>query len=184
MAHLQAYHAAVDGKHPVSKLGSAIEFIAWTRRLLLAAVVFFVASGSASYAQGAFAGLAGNWNGSGTITLDDGSHERIRCRATYAVSSDGNGLNQTLLCASDSYKFDLRSNVIAEKGALSGSWQEVIRSVAGVLEGRASPGQFNVVASAAGFTANISLRTAGNKQSVSITSQSVLRAATISLSRS
>ena len=34
----------------------------------------------------AFAGMAGNWAGGGTVTLDDGSNERIRCRATYQVA--------------------------------------------------------------------------------------------------
>ena len=39
-----------------------------------------------------FAGMAGVWSGGGTITLDSGASERIRCRATYAVSSGGDGL--------------------------------------------------------------------------------------------
>ncbi len=184
MAHRQAYRAAVDGKLRGNNPIPTFELIANARRLLVAAVVFFVASPSLGHAQsGAFAGLAGAWNGGGTITLDDGSQERIRCRATYAVSGDANGLNQSLTCASDSYKFTLESNVLARGGVLSGTWSETTRNVSGNLEGRSSPGQFNVVASAPGFTANISLRTSGNKQAVSITSQSVLRAASITLSR-
>jgi hypothetical protein len=142
-------------------------------------------AGSAAYAQsGPFAGMAGNWSGGGTITLDDGSSERIRCRASYAVGAGGNGLNQSLTCASDSYRFNLASNVIAQGGALSGTWSESTRNVSGNLEGRGSNGNFQVVASAPGFTANISLTTHGNKQSVSITSGTVLRSANISLSRS
>jgi hypothetical protein len=142
-------------------------------------------SGSASYAQsGPFAGMAGNWSGGGTVTLDDGSTERIRCRATYAVGAGGNGLNQSLLCASDSYRFDLRSNVVAERGALSGTWSESSRNINGNLEGRASGGNFQVVASAPGFTANLSLTTHGNRQSVVIRSDSAFRSASISLSRS
>ena len=76
------------GSVPSISLSSTIEFIVHARRLLIAAVAFFVASGSTGYAQsGAFAGMAGIWSGGGTITLDDGSTERIRCRATYAVSA-------------------------------------------------------------------------------------------------
>jgi hypothetical protein len=112
--------------------------------------------------------MAGNWSGGGTVTLDDGSTERIRCRASYAVGANGSGLNQTLVCASDSYKFDLRSNVIAERGLLSGTWSESSRGVNGNLEGRGSNGNFQVVASAPGFTASISLTTRGNRQSVMI----------------
>jgi hypothetical protein len=142
-------------------------------------------SGSPGYAQSApFAGMAGVWSGAGTIELDDGAKERIRCRATYAVSHDGDGLNQSLVCASDSYKFDLRSDVTANNGVLSGSWSEASRNVSGSLEGRAGRGQFNVVVSAPSFTANVSLRTTGNKQSVSITSQGQIKSASISLTRS
>src|SRR5258708_29589457 len=94
-------------------------------------------SGSGAHAQSApFAGMAGVWSGNGTISLEDGSKERIRCKATYAVSSEGTGLNQALLCASDSYKFELKSDVIATGGTLSVTWAETTRNVSGSLEGR------------------------------------------------
>jgi hypothetical protein len=157
------------------------------RRLILAAVTLFAVAvfGSSSYAQsGPFTGLAGFWSGTGTVTLDDGSTERIRCRASYAVGDNGAGLNQTLVCASDSYKFDLKTNVIAERGSLSGTWSESSRGVNGNIEGRGSNGNFQVVASAPGFTASISLTTRGNRQSVVIKSENGFRSATISLIRS
>src|SRR6266852_2967870 len=103
--------------------------------------------------------------------------------ASYAVGAGGNGLNQNLLCASDSYKFDLRSNVMAEGGSLSGTWSESSRGVNGTLEGRGGNGNFQVLASAAGFNANISLTTRGNRQSLVIRSESQFRGASISLSR-
>jgi hypothetical protein len=153
--------------------------------LAAAALLVGLVSGSASYAQsGPFAGMAGNWSGGGTVTLDDGSTERIRCRATYAVGEGGNGLNQTLTCASDSYRFNLASNVVSQGGTLSGTWSESSRGVQGTLEGRGGSGNFQVVATAPGFSANISLTTRGNRQSVSIRSESTFRAASISLSRS
>ena len=139
----------------------------------------------ASHAQsGPFAGMAGVWSGGGTVTLDDGSSERIRCRATYAVGAGGNGLNQSLTCASDSYRFSLSSNVISRGGSLSGTWSESSRNINGTIEGRGANGNFQVVASAPGFNANISLQTTGNKQSVVIRSESQFRSASISLSRS
>jgi hypothetical protein len=157
-------------------------------RSLIAAVAMLFAAfapSSASYAQsGPFAGLAGVWSGGGTVTLDDGSSERIRCRATYAVSRDGDGLNQSLTCASDSYRFNLASNVVASGGSLSGTWTESSRGVTGNLEGRAANGTFQVIASAPGFNANITLTTRGNKQSVVIRAESQFRGASISLSRS
>jgi hypothetical protein len=139
----------------------------------------------ASHAQsGPFAGMAGVWSGGGTVTLDDGSSERIRCRATYAVGNGGNGLNQSLTCASDSYRFNLSSNVVSSGGSLSGTWSESSRGISGSLEGRGAAGNFQVIASAPGFSASISLKTAGNKQSVVIRSESQIRGASISLSRS
>jgi hypothetical protein len=118
------------------------------------------------------------------VTLDDGSTERIRCRATYAVGAGGNGLQQTLTCASDSYKFNLSSNVVAQGSAISGTWNEASRNINGAIEGRSSPGVIQVVASAPGFTANISLTTRGNRQSVIIRAESQFKGASISLSRS
>ena len=186
MGHLRAYRAVVDGKRRGNKPAPLAEIPALIRRLIFAVITLFVvsASGSASYAQsGPFAGMAGNWSGGGTVTLDDGSTERIRCRASYAVGAGGNGLNQDLLCASDSYKFNLRSNVMAEGGSLSGTWSESSRGINGTLEGRGGNGNFQVLASAAGFNANISLTTRGNRQSVVIRSESQFRGASISLSR-
>jgi hypothetical protein len=185
MGHLQAYRAAVDGK----RLGNKAQTTGaggFVRRLSFAAATLFVASvcGTPSYAQsGPFVGMAGNWSGGGTVTLDDGSSERIRCRATYAVSASGTGLNQSLTCASDSYRFNLSSNVTSSGGALSGTWSESSRGVSGNLEGRGSAGNFQVVASAPGFNANISLRTTGNSQSVVIKADSQFRGASISLTR-
>jgi len=187
MGHLRAYRAAADGKRRGNKTGRTADLLADIRRLIFAVVTLFVAlvPGSASYAQsGPFAGMAGNWSGGGALTLDDGSSERIRCRATYAVGAGGNGLNQSLVCASDSYRFDLRSNVVAEHGALSGTWSETSRGINGNLEGRASGGIFQVIASAPGFTANLTLTTRGNKQSVIIKADTGFRGASISLSRS
>jgi hypothetical protein len=183
---LRASHAAAGGKHPGNKPNHAADTLAAVRRLIFATVTLLAAavSGSASYAQsGPFAGMAGNWAGGGTVTLEDGSTERIRCRATYAVGAGGTGLNLDLICASDSYKFDLRGNVISERGALSGTWSESSRGVNGSLEGSGAGGNFQVVASSAGFTANISLATHGNRQSITIRAQDGFRSASMSLSR-
>jgi hypothetical protein len=160
--------------------------LAYARRMVFAAAALLIASlwGSATYAQsGPFAGMAGTWAGGGTVTLDDGSTERIRCRATYAVGAGGNGLQQTLTCASDSYKFQLSSNVVAQGSEVSGTWNEASRNINGNLQGRAGGGVFQIVASAPGFTANLTLTTRGNKQSVVIKAESQFRGASISLSK-
>jgi hypothetical protein len=127
--------------------------------------------------------MAGVWAGAGTVALEEGATERIRCRATYAVGAGGNGLNLNLTCASDSYKFELKANVISDGGALSGTWSESNRGVIGTLEGRGANGNFQVVASTAGFTANLALTTHGNRQSVIIKAETGFRSASIAMSR-
>jgi hypothetical protein len=69
-----------------------------------------------------FLGLSGHWSGAGTVTMANGATERIRCKAAYAVNATGKSVQQTLRCASDSYRFEISSNVISEGGSLSGSW--------------------------------------------------------------
>lgn len=90
--HPAASPAAAVGKHRVNKAGQATG-IAVVRGLIFAIVTLVAPglSGSASYAQsGPFAGMAGNWSGGGTVSLDDGSTERIRCRAAYASAAGFN----------------------------------------------------------------------------------------------
>jgi hypothetical protein len=185
MGHQVAYLAAADGTHRANKINFNLKSLANVRRLLIAAAVLFGASASTSpvhaQAGGPFAGMAGNWAGGGTVTLDDGSRERLRCRASYAVA--GAQMTMTLTCASDAYKFQLGANVVDQGGAVSGSWSETSRNISGTLQGRGGGGNFEVVASTAGFNASISLRTAGTKQSISMRADSVFRAAAISLSR-
>jgi hypothetical protein len=147
------------------------------------AVSAMTAGVSAAQAQSAlFADLAGRWAGNGSIQLEDGSTERIRCRATYAVN--GPSLNQSLTCASDSYRFELRSNVAARGNALSGTWSEVSRNVSGELSGRAGLGRYDVTVSSPIFTANLTLTVQGNKQTVHMRSQGEFRAVTISMTKS
>jgi len=188
MKHLREYRAAGDEKLRRGQCGRKVAAFAWARRLMIAGAALLAASLWATVGQaqgtGPFAGMAGNWNGAGTVTLDDGSTERIRCRATYAVGAGGNGLQQTLTCASDSYKFNLTSNLIAQGSTVSGTWSETSRNINGNIEGRSSGGVFQVVATAPGFTANLTLTTKGNRQSVVIRSDSTFRGASISLSRS
>jgi hypothetical protein len=64
--------------------------------------------------EGPFLGLSGHWSGAGTVTMTDGTTERIRCKAAYAVNATGKAVQQTLRCASDSYRFEISSNVISE----------------------------------------------------------------------
>ncbi|MBV9559640.1 MAG: hypothetical protein JOY90_04145 [Bradyrhizobium sp.] len=139
---------------------------------------------SAGHAQssGPFAGFDGVWSGGGTVALSDGTTEKIRCKATYKVA--GQNLKQTLHCASDSYKFDLSSDVTSQGDRISGNWSEATRNVFGNLQGTAGGGQIDVFVEANGFAASITLRTTGNKQTVQISSKGEIRGVNISMTRS
>jgi hypothetical protein len=138
---------------------------------------------SAGHAQsgGPFAGFEGAWSGAGTVALSDGSVERIRCKANYKVDGTGKALKQSLHCASDSYKFDLDSDVTSDGDRISGRWSEASRNVFGDLQGTAGGGQIEVFVEANGFAANLTLRTSGNKQTVQISSKGEIRGVNITM---
>jgi hypothetical protein len=137
---------------------------------------------AASHAQsGPFAGLGGTWSGNGTVELSDGTTERIRCRADYKVNDTGLNLKQSLRCASDSYKFDLSSDVTSQGERISGNWSEASRNVFGNLQGTAGGGRIEVFVEAAGFAANLLVNTNGKKQTVQINSKGEIRGVNITM---
>ena len=148
-----------------------------------AALMISVTAGHAQ-SGGPFVGFSGAWSGTGTVALSDGTVERIRCKADYKVDGSGMGLKQALRCASDSYKFDLSSDVTSNGERISGNWSEASRNVNGSLQGTAGGGQIQVFVEANGFAANLTLRTSGNKQTVQINSKGEIRGVNITMVRS
>jgi hypothetical protein len=142
------------------------------RRLALAAVslagLLSCPQFASAEAGGPFAKFIGNWRGSGTVQSKSAGRERINCRADYSSSEGGEGLTQNLVCAGDSYKFEVHAYVIASGSSAEGNWQESTRQVSGHLTGRVSDGQFEGVVSGP-FTASIGIRSTGRGQAVSIT---------------
>lgn len=150
-------------------------------------LAFCLPSFSSAQAQhGPFAHLAGSWSGGGTIDLSDGKRERLRCRAAYSVPSQSN-MALSIRCASESYTFDLHSDVTFASGAVTGTWSESTHAIGGSLSGRASSSQISVLAISPSFSATMSLSTHGSRQSVVIRSRdpnSSIKGVSISLRRS
>ena len=119
--------------------------------------------------QSIFGQFSGSWRGSGEVIGTDGNHERIICRATYSVGENGGSLSQTLVCASDSYRIDISSYIVADGHSVQGHWQEATRQVQGDLTGQMGDGDFEGGVAGFGFTATISLRASGRRQLVNIT---------------
>ena len=139
-----------------------------TMRLALFLVTSVHSSVQSHAQQRPFAGLSGSWSGGGFLTSASGQRERIRCRANYQVDENGTRLQQSLRCASDSYRFDVSSNIVADRGALSGTWSETSRNVSGSVSGRVNGGQIHARIDGAGFSANLIVSTRGDRQSVTI----------------
>jgi hypothetical protein len=115
--------------------------------------------------------VAGSWSGGGTLSTTDGNQERLRCRASYDVGGTGAELHLSLRCASESYNFDLASDVQYRGGAISGSWSEASRNASGTLSGRAAGDRIEASARSESFSAELSLTTRGDRQTVSIRPQ-------------
>jgi hypothetical protein len=140
--------------------------------------------GDAQAVAGPFAALTGDWSGNGTLTMSNGGQERMRCRANYAVGQGGDNVRLNIRCAGDSFNFDLASQVASRGGRLSGEWSEATRNAAGTITGRANGNQIQAQASSTGFSANLSLTTKGNRQSVTIQPQGTdVEAVSLTLSR-
>lgn len=150
----------------------------------LLASAFLTCALSRAQAAGPFDELAGAWSGSGVVNLREGSKERVRCKASYVVKSNGYSIDQELTCASDAYKFEMSSNIVQQGDVLTGIWFESVHRVAGKVVGRSNGSQIQVRAEGDTFTALLNVSTHGDKQSLVMESPgSKVESVTIALTR-
>ncbi len=150
---------------------------------LVSVVLLLCVSGWA--ASGPFAGLDGNWSGSGTLRPANAAAERIRCNAHYQVIGQHN-IKLQLRCDSDTYQFDLLGDFDAdERGHLSGGWTESTRGVFGTIVGQVQGNRMLIRAAAPGFFADLLLVTSNRRQSATINSEAGAQAvkASVTLNR-
>jgi len=136
--------------------------------LVLAVVVGGAAAllpSRSAVAAGPFQPFVGNWTGGGQIIGSNGVPERIRCERE---ANRGEALSQTIVCASASYRLDIQIYVEASGQTVQGYWRETTRNVSGQLTGRIQGGLFEGAVMGQGFTAGISLRSNGRRQTVNI----------------
>lgn len=152
-------------------------------RKLFGLVAGLTLLGSGSAFAGAFDDYAGTWSDNGSITIADSGTERIRCRGVFTVDAAGNGLHQNIKCASDSFKFELASNVEAIGSRITGSWSEATRNVNGSLDGTISGSDITALVQTNGYAATFNVSTRGGKQNINIASKGEIRAVTMSLSK-
>ena len=118
---------------------------------------------------GPFVAFVGSWRGSGQATIKDGHHER-RSRNIAAFRAPQRAWSATisLVCASDSYRFNVESYVEAQGQNIHGHWEETTRKVQGDLTGRVEGGQFRGTVTGGLFSVDMSIRATERAQAVSM----------------
>ena len=153
----------MDGQFRLRRLAAALPLSA------------LLAAGSlppAIAAGGPFAEFPGQWTGTGNIGMADGSHERIKCRTSYSTGPSGQSLNINVDCASDSYRVNIISNVVAQGSQFSGTWRETTRQVSGDVSGRVpGPGEYQATLSGTGFGIELAATSNGKIQKITINAQ-------------
>ena len=147
-----------------------IGFRGWAAALPLVAVMSSAAA--PAFAAGPFTGFPGEWVGTGDVTMTDGSRDRIKCKASYSTGPSGQALNINVNCASDSYRVNIISNVVAQGSQFSGTWRETTRQVNGDVTGRVpAPGEYQARLSGTGFGLELAATSNGKSQAITINSQ-------------
>jgi hypothetical protein len=116
-----------------------------------------------------FAAMAGSWSGGGTIALTNDINERLRCRAHHTYGAANSSLALSIRCASDNYKIELTSNVVERRGQISGQWTETNYNATGTISGRVAGNRVSAVATGDKLTADLTVVTSGNRQTITIT---------------
>lgn len=120
---------------------------------------------AASAGDDPFAGLAGAWSGSGSVRLENGSTERLKCKGYY--NAKANGLGMAINCGNAGFKINMRAQLTNAGGAISGTWEEREFNQTGNISGRATGSGFSLKFSGA-ITGSMSVTMSGSTQNVSI----------------
>lgn len=131
-----------------------------------AAIAFAAAALPAGANDGAFSALDGAWSGSGSVRLENGKTERLKCKGYYNAKT-GNSLGMAINCGNASFKINMRANLRNAGGAISGTWEEREFNQAGDVSGKATGSGFSLKFTGA-LSGSMSVSMTGTKQTVSI----------------
>ena len=156
----------------------------WKPALAASGMVMITASAvTMAAAAGPFESLNGSWSGSGSIKLDDGRTEGLKCKAYYSPRG-GASMGLALRCASASNKIDLRATLNSTGGRIAGSWEERTFNVSGSASGQASGNAIKLAIDAGVLSGSMNVTTNGKSQTISVrTDGTGLRGVNINLSR-
>jgi len=120
-----------------------------------------------SAADTPFAALDGAWSGSGSVRLDNGKTERLKCKGYYNAKAGGAELGMAINCGNPSFKINMRAALTYAGGQVSGTWEEREFNQAGNVNGKATASRLSLTFSGA-ITGSMSISMTGNEQTVSI----------------
>ncbi|MGD9806705.1 MAG: hypothetical protein AB7E81_19945 [Hyphomicrobiaceae bacterium] len=135
-------------------------------------------------AEGPFSGLTGTWRGAAKVQLQSGSSETLKCYAYYTPKGTGAELGLAIRCASASNRIELRAQLQADGGKVSGRWEERTYNATGDVSGSAQAGRLTLSIDGGAFKGSMAVRTTGANQTVSIKTEGIaLLGVNINLSR-
>jgi hypothetical protein len=139
--------------------------------ILFTVVLFGWANAPRAEAISPFSRVIGSWSGGGSVQLSNGTKERLRCRANYASQTAGAAtLKLELRCASESYNFELASDLAYSGGEISGMWNEATRGISGNVSGTASGDRIRAVTQGPTFNATLEFTTRNDQQFIRLQS--------------
>lgn len=113
--------------------------------------------------------LAGRWSGWGSVDMQNGSREQVKCVATFFVENGASRVKQNLRCASAGYKIDVRGRFNVKGNSVSGTWEERNHNNAGTVSGKVSGSTFRLAIRGPVLNASMSLATSACKMNINIT---------------
>jgi hypothetical protein len=117
-------------------------------------------------APSALAPLVGAWTGTGSIRLESGQSEAVKCKVYY--TDRGAQVGVALRCASSGAKIDLRATLNSAGAKISGTWEERQFNAAGLLTGTANGSRLMLDMDGGGIKANVLVATNGANQTLTI----------------
>ncbi len=131
-----------------------------------AAFIAAVAAAPTMADPGSFAALDGAWGGSGSVRLENGKSERLKCKGYYNAKG-GATLGMAINCGNASFKINMRANLRSAGGTISGTWEEREFNQTGNVSGKQTASGFNLKFTGA-LSGSMQVETNGGSQTVSI----------------
>jgi hypothetical protein len=160
--------------------GQGSRWLVWSIPGALAALI---ALSPAALADTLFDNLQGSWAGSGQIRYDDGQSEGIRCNAYY--TGGGEKLRMAIRCRSATTEVEIRGELTAQGGKLTGTWEERTFNASGEANGRVAGDKMSLSVTGGGFKGAMSVASTGAKQVVQIATEGIrMRSVNVTLGKS